>query len=80
MFIWATTFFVIAIIAAVLGFTSIMGPGINVAKISFIIFLVLADLFLIFGRDVYKRQSFWLVSSSVLDLIKMCIRDRSVVE
>jgi len=50
MFIWATTFFVIAIIAAVLGFTSIMGPGINVAKISFIVFLVLADLFLIFGR------------------------------
>jgi len=47
---WAATFFVIAIIAAVLGFTSIAGSAIEIAKILFFIFLVLAAVSFIFGR------------------------------
>ena len=49
---WAITFFVVAIIAAVLGFTSIAGPAIGIAKILFLVFLVLAAVSLIFGRRV----------------------------
>ena len=49
---WAVTFFVIAIIAAVLGFTNIAGSAIDIAKILFLIFLVLAIVSFIFGRRV----------------------------
>jgi len=38
---WALTFLVVALIAAVLGFTSIAGAAIGVAKILFFVFLVL---------------------------------------
>ena len=38
---WALTFLVIALIAAVLGFTSIAGAAIGIAKILFYVFLVL---------------------------------------
>ncbi|MDO8580921.1 MAG: DUF1328 domain-containing protein [Candidatus Omnitrophota bacterium] len=47
---WALTFFVVAIVAAVLGFTSIAGSAIDIAKILFFIFLVLAVVSFIFGR------------------------------
>ena len=47
---WAVTFFVIAIVAAVLGFTSIAGSAIDIAKILFVVFLVLAIVSFIFGR------------------------------
>jgi uncharacterized membrane protein YtjA (UPF0391 family) len=47
---WAVTFFVIAIIAAVFGFTSIAGSAIEIAKILFFVFLVLAVVSFIFGR------------------------------
>ena len=49
---WAVTFFVIAIVAAVLGFTSIAGSAIDIAKILFFVFLVLAVVSFIFGRRV----------------------------
>jgi uncharacterized membrane protein YtjA (UPF0391 family) len=49
---WAVTFFVIAIIAAVLGFTSIAGSAIDIAKILFFVFLVLAVVSFIFGKRV----------------------------
>jgi len=49
---WALTFFVVAIIAAVLGFTSIAGSAIDIAKILFYVFLVLAVVSFIFGRRV----------------------------
>jgi uncharacterized membrane protein YtjA (UPF0391 family) len=39
---WAATFFIIAIIAAVLGFTNISGQAIDIAKILFVVFLILA--------------------------------------
>jgi uncharacterized membrane protein YtjA (UPF0391 family) len=51
---WAVTFFVIAIIAALLGFTSIAGSAVEIAKILFIVFLILSVLMFIFGR---KRSS-----------------------
>ncbi len=38
---WAATFLVIAIVAGVLGFTSITGPAIEQAQILFYVFLVL---------------------------------------
>ena len=47
---WAVTFFIIALIAAVLGFTSIAGSAIEIAKVLFFIFLVLAVASFIFGR------------------------------
>ena len=47
---WAATFFVIAIVAAVLGFTSIAGSAIDIAKILFVVFLILAVVSFIFGR------------------------------
>ncbi|OGX05906.1 MAG: DUF1328 domain-containing protein [Omnitrophica WOR_2 bacterium GWA2_47_8] len=47
---WAATFFIIAIVAAVFGFTSIAGSAIEIAKILFVVFLVLAVLSLLLGR------------------------------
>jgi uncharacterized membrane protein YtjA (UPF0391 family) len=49
---WATTFFIIAIIAAVLGFTNIAGSAIDIAKGLFLLFLVLAVLSFVFGKRV----------------------------
>jgi uncharacterized membrane protein YtjA (UPF0391 family) len=49
---WAVTFFIIAIIAAVLGFTRIAGSAIDIAKILFFVFLLLAVVSFIFGRRV----------------------------
>jgi uncharacterized membrane protein YtjA (UPF0391 family) len=48
---WAVTFFIIAIVAAVLGFTSIAGSAIEIAKILFVVFLVLAVISFILGRS-----------------------------
>jgi uncharacterized membrane protein YtjA (UPF0391 family) len=49
---WAVTFFIVAIVAAVLGFTSIAGSAIDIAKILFLVFLVLAVVSFIMGRRV----------------------------
>jgi len=53
---WALTFLVVALIAGLLGFTSIVGPAIAVAKLLFLIFLVLFVVSLIMhlvrGRPV----------------------------
>jgi uncharacterized membrane protein YtjA (UPF0391 family) len=38
---WAVTFLVIALIAALLGFTGVAGTAIGIAKILFYVFLVL---------------------------------------
>lgn len=38
---WALTFLVVALVAAVLGFTSIVGAAMGIAKILFVVFLVL---------------------------------------
>ena len=47
---WAITFLVIALIAAVLGFGVIAGTAAWIAKVLFIVFLVLFVVSLVFGR------------------------------
>lgn len=47
---WAVTFLVIAIIAAVFGFGGIAAAATDIARILFVVFLVLFVLALIFGR------------------------------
>jgi uncharacterized membrane protein YtjA (UPF0391 family) len=50
MLSWAVIFFIIAVIAAALGFTGIAGAAASIAKILFFVFLVLFVVALIFGR------------------------------
>jgi uncharacterized membrane protein YtjA (UPF0391 family) len=47
---WAVTFFIIAIIAGVLGFSGIAGAAVHIAWILFVIGLVLGIVFLLLGR------------------------------
>jgi uncharacterized membrane protein YtjA (UPF0391 family) len=47
---WAVTFFVVAIIAALFGFTSIAGSAVEIAKILFFVFLVMAVVTFVYGR------------------------------
>ena len=47
---WAVTFLIIALIAAALGFTGLAGTAVGLAKILFVVFLVLFVVSLIFGR------------------------------
>ena len=47
---WAVIFFVVAIIAGLLGFTKIAGSTMQIAKILFFIFVILAVVVFIFGR------------------------------
>jgi uncharacterized membrane protein YtjA (UPF0391 family) len=46
---WVLTFLVVALIAGVLGFTSIAGASIEIAKIIFFIAIVLFLISVIFG-------------------------------
>jgi uncharacterized membrane protein YtjA (UPF0391 family) len=50
MLYWAAVFFVIAIAAAVLGFGGVAASAAGVAKVLFVIFLVLAGISLLMGR------------------------------
>jgi uncharacterized membrane protein YtjA (UPF0391 family) len=50
MFNWALTFLIIAIIAAVLGFSGVAGAATNIAWILFVVGLVLALIFFVTGR------------------------------
>jgi uncharacterized membrane protein YtjA (UPF0391 family) len=50
MFSWAITFLVIALIAAVLGFTGIAGTAVNIAWILAIVGIVFAIVFAVMGR------------------------------
>ena len=47
---WALTFLVVALIAAVLGFTTIAGAAMGVAKILFFVFLVIWLVAFLTGR------------------------------
>jgi len=47
---WAILFLIVALVAAVLGFTQLEGAAAWAAKISFFVFLVLFVTSLIFGR------------------------------
>ena len=50
MISWAVTFFVIALIAAVLGFSGIAGAAGNLAWICAVVGIVLALVFMVMGR------------------------------
>jgi len=52
---WALTFLVIGLIAAVLGFTTIAGASIAIAKFLAIAFLVLFVVFLLLGMSAARR-------------------------
>lgn len=52
MLSWALTFLIIAIIAAVLGFGVVAGTAAWIAKILFVVFLILFVVSLISGRSV----------------------------
>lgn len=47
---WAIFFLIVAIVAAVLGFGVIAGTAAWIAKVLFVVFLVIFILALIFGR------------------------------
>lgn len=47
---WAATFFIISIISALFGFTRIAGSAMDIAKVLFFIFLVLAIIIFVFGK------------------------------
>jgi uncharacterized membrane protein YtjA (UPF0391 family) len=49
---WAATFLVVAIVAAVLGFSGIAGVATNIAWILFVVGLILAIVFALLGRRV----------------------------
>ena len=48
---WAIAFLVIALIAAVMGFTALEGAAAWAAKITFIVFVIIFVASLIFGRS-----------------------------
>ena len=49
---WAATFFIIAIVAALLGFGGIAGSAIDIAKVLFFVFLILSIVVFISARKV----------------------------
>jgi len=51
----AVLFFVIAVVAAVFGFTTIAGAAAGLAQILFVVFVVLFVAALIFGRRTLSR-------------------------
>ena len=50
MLYWAAVFLVVALIAALLGFTGIAGISMNIAWILFVVGLILAVIFFVMGR------------------------------
>lgn len=57
MLSWAVSFFIIAIIAAALGFSGIAGAATGIAKILFFVFIVAFVISLIMGRRVGPSTS-----------------------
>lgn len=50
MLYWAAVFLVIALVAAVLGFSGVAGVSMNIAWILFIVGLIFAVVFFVMGR------------------------------
>lgn len=53
---WALIFFIVAIVAAIFGFTGIYAAAITIAQILFFIFVVLFLIFLIAGLVTRPRS------------------------
>ena len=56
MLSWAITFLVIALIAGLLGFTSVAGTAIGFAKIVFVVFLILFIVSFVMGRGAPRTS------------------------
>ncbi len=54
MLSWALMFLVVALLAALFGFTNVAGTSIAAAQIVFFVFLVLFVVSLVFGRRAPK--------------------------
>jgi uncharacterized membrane protein YtjA (UPF0391 family) len=54
---WAAIFFVISIVAAMLGFTNIAGASLDIAKVLFGIFLFVAIALLVCGLFIFGAKS-----------------------
>jgi uncharacterized membrane protein YtjA (UPF0391 family) len=52
MLYWAVVFFVIALIAALFGFGGIAAGAVSIAKLLFVVFLILAVVAFILGRRI----------------------------
>ena len=50
MIVWACTFLIVALVAALLGFSGIAGVATNIAWILFVVGLALAVIFAIIGK------------------------------
>jgi uncharacterized membrane protein YtjA (UPF0391 family) len=50
MLSWAVVFFVVALIAAVFGFTGLAGTAVNIAWILVVVGVILAVVFAVMGR------------------------------
>lgn len=54
---WVLTFLVIALIAALFGFTDLASGAAAIAKVIFYIFVVLLVVSLLFGGSIWKRSA-----------------------
>jgi uncharacterized membrane protein YtjA (UPF0391 family) len=52
---WSATFLLIAIVAAIFGFTDIATGAASIAKVLFVIFLFLFLIVLIFGAKIFGK-------------------------
>lgn len=55
MFTWAIIFLIVALVAAVFGFTGIAGAATNIAWILFVLGIILFVVFLFVGRGSTRR-------------------------
>lgn len=55
MFKWALNFLVAALVLGVLGFGGLAGAAIGIAKILFVVALVIALAMLLLGATIYRR-------------------------
>ena len=54
---WAAVFFLISIIAGMLGFTNIAGSAMDISKILFAIFLIFAIILLVCGLFFFGAKT-----------------------
>jgi len=53
---WAAIFLVISIVAAMFGFTNIAGSALDIAKVLFGIFLILALILFVCGLSIFGTK------------------------
>jgi uncharacterized membrane protein YtjA (UPF0391 family) len=54
---WALLFFVLGLVAAILGFGSVAGASFAIAKFLFFVFLILCIVFVVLGLGVVRGLS-----------------------